>query len=142
MGRIRNTGSALFDLCRDLCAYPLPTVWATLSQKQLAVALHITPGVADMLATGLGFANGITAGMNTSWLSPIKEHRLTVTGQSGSLVFDDTDWSEKLTLFSDNITQAGDLFVVGKPANYLPVAEDEPLKQEVRYLCGGNAAYS
>ena len=96
-------------------------------------AAHITPGVADMLATGLGFANGITAAMHTSWLSPIKEHRLTVTGHSGSLVFDDTEpWSEKLTLFSDHITQAGNLFVVERPSqNYLPVAEDEPLKQEV-----------
>ena len=134
MGRIRNTESALFDLCPHDLSLILALTGCQPETVSCHGAAHITPGVADMLATGLGFANGITAGMNTSWLSPIKEHRLTVTGQSGSMVFDDTKpWSEKLTLFSDHITQAGSLFVVERASpNYLPVAEDEPLKQEVR----------
>jgi len=134
MGRIRNTESALFDLC----PHDLSLILALTGQQPQSVschgAAHITAGIPDMLATGLGFDNGITAAMHTSWLSPIKEHRLIVTGQSGSLVFDDTKpWSEKLTLFSDHITQAGSLFVVERASpNYLPVPEDEPLKQEVR----------
>lgn len=134
MGRIRNTESALFDLCPHDLSLILALTGCQPESVRCHGAAHITPGVADMLATGLGFANGITAGMNTSWLSPIKEHRLTVTGQSGSLVFDDTKpWSEKLTLFSDHIAQSGSLFVVERASpNYLPVTEDEPLKQEVR----------
>ena len=134
MGRIRNTESALFDLCPHDLSLILALTGCLPETVSCHGAAHITPGIADMLATGLGFANGITAGMNTSWLSPIKEHRLTVTGQSGSLVFDDTKpWPEKLTLFSDHITQAGSLFVVERASpNHLPVAEDEPLKQEVR----------
>ena len=134
MGRIRNTESALFDLCPHDLSLILALTGCLPKTVSCHGAAHITPGIVDMLATGLGFANGITAGMNTSWLSPIKEHRLTVTGQSGSLVFDDTKpWSEKLTLFSDHITQAGSLFVVERASpNYLPVAENEPLKQEVR----------
>ena len=134
MGRIRNTESALFDLCPHDLSLILAIAGNQPEKVSCHGAAHITPGVADMLATGLGFANGITAAMHTSWLSPIKEHRLTVTGHSGSLVFDDTKpWSEKLTLFSDHITQAGNLFVVERASpNYLPVAEDEPLKQEVR----------
>ena len=96
-------------------------------------AAHITPGIIDVLSTGLGFADGVSAGMTTSWINPIKEHRLIVTGQTGSLMFDDTKpWPEKLTLFSDRITQAGELFVVER-ANpvHLPVKENEPLKEEV-----------
>ena len=133
MGRIRNTGSALFDLCPHDLSLILAIAGSQPEKVGCHGAAHITPGVADMLATGLGFANGITAAMHTGWLSPIKEHRLTVTGHSGSLVFDDTKpWSEKLTLFSDHITKAGNLFVVERASqNYLPVAEDEPLKQEV-----------
>ena len=53
--------------------------------------------------------------------------------ETGSLMFDDTrPWPEKLTLFSDHITQAGELFVVER-ANpvHLPVKESEPLKEEV-----------
>ena len=87
----------------------------------------------DLLSTGLGFADGVTAGMTTSWVNPIKEHRLIVTGQTGSLMFDDTKpWPEKLTLFSDQITQAGEVFVVERASPiHLPVDEKEPLKQEV-----------
>ena len=71
--------------------------------------------------------------MTTSWLNPIKEHRLTVTGQTGSLLFDDTKpWPEKLTLFSDHIAQVGELFMVERASPiYLPVEEKEPLKEEV-----------
>ncbi|MGB2437392.1 MAG: oxidoreductase, partial [Candidatus Puniceispirillales bacterium] len=82
----------------------------------------------------LGFANGITAGMNTSWLSPIKEHRLTVTGQSGSLVFDDTKpWESKLVRYPMRIirdTTSPDLSLgEGEP---IPLPASEPLKDEMR----------
>lgn len=94
---------------------------------------HITPGVVDILSTGLSFNGGISAMMQTSWISPYKEHRLTVTGSSGALVFDDTKpWPEKLTLYQDNIQQSGALFMIERASPItLPVAESEPLKEEV-----------
>lgn len=133
MGRIRNTESALFDLCPHDLSLILALTGTLPTQVTCHGAAHITPGVVDLLSTGLGFAGGITAGMTTSWINPVKEHRLIVTGQTGSLVFDDTrPWPEKLTLFSDHITQAGEVFVVERASPiHLPVAEKEPLKQEV-----------
>ena len=134
MGRIRNTESALFDLCPHDISLILALTGCLPETVSCHGAAHITAGVVDMLATGMGFAGGITAGMNTSWLSPVKEHRLVVTGQTGSLVFDDTkSWSEKLTLYSDHITQSDSVFVVERASPlYLPVEEKEPLKQEVQ----------
>ena len=72
--------------------------------------------------------------MQTSWLSPFKEHQLSVTGTAGSLVFDDTKpWPEKLTLFKDSIRLNGEFFVVDRANSMaLPVAEAEPLKDEMR----------
>ena len=64
----------------------------------------------------------------------MKEHRLTVTGTTGSMVFDDTKpWPEKLTLFHDTISMNGEKFIVdrGIPVT-LPVVEAEPLKDEMR----------
>ena len=95
---------------------------------------HITKGVVDILSTGLWFDNGMSANMQTSWISPYKEHRLTVTGETGSLVFDDTKpWNEKLTLYQDSITQAGELFMIERASPLaLPVPESEPLRDEMQ----------
>ena len=133
MGRIRNTESVLLDLCpHDLSLILALTGSLPLSVRAHGVS-HITPGVVDILSTGLSFEGGVSAMMQTSWISPYKEHRLTVTGSSGALVFDDTKpWPEKLTLYQDNIQQAGALFMIERSSPIaLPVAESEPLKEEV-----------
>ena len=134
MGRIRNTESVLFDLCpHDLSL--ILAIAGTQPHKVMCHGVsHITKGVVDILSTGLGFDNGVSANMQTSWLSPYKEHRLTVTGETGSLVFDDTKpWNEKLTLFQDEITQSGTLFVIERASPLpLPVPESEPLRDEMQ----------
>ena len=133
MGRIRNTESALFDLCPHDLSLILTLTGSLPTHVTCYGAAHITPGIVDVVSTGLGFASGVSAGMTTSWVNPIKEHQLVVTGQTGSLLFDDTKpWPEKLTLFSDHITQVGELFVVERASPiHLPVEEKEPLKEEV-----------
>ena len=133
MGRIRNTESVLFDLCpHDLSL--ILALACTLPQSVICHGVsHITKGVVDILSTGLGFIGGLSANMQTSWISPYKEHRLTVTGETGSLVFDDTKpHNEKLTLYQDSITQSGTLFTIERASPLaLPVPESEPLKNEV-----------
>ena len=134
MGRIRNTESVLFDLCpHDLSL--ILALTECLPEKVICHGVsHITKNVVDILSTGLSFPGGISAHMNTSWLSPYKEHRLTVTGETGSIVFDDTKpWSEKLTLYQDEITQSGSLFLIERASPLLlSVPESEPLKDEMR----------
>lgn len=134
MGRIRNSESVLFDLCPHDLSLILAIAGTQPSQVICHGVSHITPGVVDILSTGLGFENGISAHMQTSWLSPYKEHRLTVTGETGSLVFDDTKpWQEKLTLFQDEITQSGTLFLIERASPLtLPISESEPLRDEMQ----------
>jgi len=138
MGRIRNTESALFDLCPHDLSLILALTGSLRTRVTCHGAAHVTPGIVDVVSTGLGFAGGVSAGMTTSWINPVKEHRLIVTGHSGSLLFDDTkSWPEKLTLFSDHITQVGELFVVERASPiHLPVEEKEPLKEEVAAFIG------
>ena len=94
----------------------------------------MTPNIVDFLTSFMGFENGVSAGLQTSWLSPFKEHRLTVTGTAGSLVFDDTKpWPEKLTLFQDQIRLKSEHFTIERASPIaLPVPEAEPLKDEMR----------
>lgn len=134
MGRIRNTESVLFDLC----PHDLSLILALMDDAPTSVACagvsHVTPGIVDVLSTSMGFADGRSANMQTSWISPYKEHRLTVSGSAGSLVFDDTkSWPEKLTLFQDHIRPDGEGFMIERASPIsLPVNEGEPLKDEMR----------
>ena len=134
MGRIRTTESVLFDLCPHDLSLILALVGDLPVKVHCVGASHMTPGVVDFLTSFLDFDGGVSAGMQTSWLSPFKEHRLTVTGSAGALVFDDTKpWPEKLTLFQDRMNLNGEHFLIDRasPIN-LPLAEAEPLKAEMR----------
>lgn len=134
MGRIRATESVLFDLC----PHDLSLILALMGGAPLGLschgASHVTPGIVDTLSTFLTFAGGRSASLNTSWISPYKEHRLVVSGSEGSLVLDDTkSWDAKLTLYRDSISPDGDNFAIDRTEpKALPVAESEPLKQEMR----------
>ena len=134
MGRIRKTESVLFDLCPHDLSLILTLAGGLPIKIHCAGSSHVTAGVVDYLSSFLGFENGVSAGMQTSWLSPFKEHQLTVTGTTGSLVFDDTKpWPEKLTLFNDSIRLNGERFNVDRAIPVaLPVTEAEPLKDEMR----------
>jgi UDP-2-acetamido-3-amino-2,3-dideoxy-glucuronate N-acetyltransferase len=134
MGRIRTTESVLFDLCPHDLSLILALVGDLPNKIYCIGASHMTPGVVDFLTSFIGFHSGISAGMQTSWLSPFKEHRLTVTGSAGALVFDDTKpWPKKLTLFQDQMQLNGEYFLIER-ANpiTLPLTEAEPLKVEMQ----------
>ena len=134
MGRIRNTESVLFDLCPHDLSLILALAGRMPDKIHCAGSSHLTPDVVDYLTSFLGFENGLSAGMQTSWLSPFKEHRLTVTGVAGAIVFDDTmPWPDKLTLYQESMRLNGEHFIIdrAKPIA-LPVTEAEPLKDEMR----------
>ncbi|MEC8553205.1 MAG: Gfo/Idh/MocA family oxidoreductase, partial [Pseudomonadota bacterium] len=134
MGRIRATESVIYDLCPHDLSLILALMGEAPQQVSSHGASHVTPGLPDMVSSWLGFSGGRSAMMNTGWMCPYKEHRLTVTGARGSLVFDDTrPWAEKLTLYRDNIAPDGANFAITRATPvHLPVPESEPLKQEMR----------
>ena len=134
MGRIRATESVIHDLCPHDLSLILAIMGETPADLACNGASHVTAGIPDMLSTFLRFAGGRSASMTTSWMCPYKEHRLTVTGTTGSIVFDDTrPWDEKLTLYRDSIENGGDMFTINRSRPiHLPVAEAEPLKQEMQ----------
>ena len=144
MGRIRTTESVLFDLCPHDLSLILALIGDTPNIVNCSGASYMTPGVVDFLTSFLGFKSGASAGMQTSWLNPFKEHKLTVIGSAGSLVFDDTrPWPEKLTLFQDTFQLDGEnIFINQENSIALPVSESEPLKDEMRIFlqsCDNNS---
>jgi predicted dehydrogenase len=77
----------------------------------------------------------LTAQVNVSWLSPYKEHKLTVLGTRGALVFEDTaaERDRKLVLYRDYVDASGTVprFVKG-PGEPVAWPLDEPLEAEMR----------
>lgn len=133
MGRIRSNESVIHDLCPHDTSLLLALMGEEPTSVSCAGASHITPGIVDHVSAMFAFSDERTAAINISWISPYKEHRLTVIGSSGSIVFDDSrPWAEKLTLFRDDIQPQGNSFAISRSEPvFLPVDESEPLKQEV-----------
>ena len=134
-GRIRDTESVLFDLCpHDLALINALTGGEMPSRVQCHGFSHITDGIEDSVTAQLDFPSGVTASVQANWLNPVKIHNLTVIGEAGAMVFDDTrGWDEKLRLFKFAVHKnEGGIDLDRDDGTALPVDPAEPLKDEMR----------
>ena len=95
----------------------------------------IDPDIPDQFFVQMRFAAGLTAQVNLSWISPYKEHKLTVLGTKGALVFEDTapERERKLVLYRDYIDTSGRApRFVKSPGEPVDWPADEPLEAEMR----------
>ncbi len=78
----------------------------------------------------------INAHIFASWLSPFKEHKFVITGNKGSLVFDDTqDWEKKLMHICHKVEIIDGVPLLEKSENeFIKVEFAEPLKKECKYF--------
>ncbi len=91
--------------------------------------------IADTANMQIIFENKTTASINLSWLSPIKENKLTITGKSGILIFDDTQtWDKKLSFCSIKYDIPNSLTPEKSNFEYIPIIESEPLKRECNHF--------
>lgn len=74
----------------------------------------------DMCDLKLKFANDIYCSVNIGWLSPIKKRNMTIVGNRGTIVFDDTI-ENKIVIRN----------LETKEANYPPFPKDPPLTVEI-----------
>ncbi|ABC64748.1 Gfo/Idh/MocA family protein [Erythrobacter litoralis] len=94
----------------------------------------VNPNIPDQYFVQLRFPSGITAQVVASWLSPYKEHKLTVLGTEGALVFEDTaaERDRKLVIYRDYVdtSEATPRFAKGpgEPVNW---PAEEPLENEM-----------
>lgn len=134
-GAIRTEENALWSMApHDFSmvlglAGTFPTDVAAMSVKV------VNRDIPDQYSVQLRFSELVTAQVNVSWLSPFKEHKLTVLGTTGALVFEDTapDRARKLVIYRDYVDAAAGAprFVKqeGEPVAY---PADEPLEAEMR----------
>ena len=64
----------------------------------------ITKSIQDITNSILTFDDHEYVNINVNWLSPYKEQKMTIVGEKGMLIFDDTSKDKKLTLFEEYLT--------------------------------------
>jgi predicted dehydrogenase len=100
-------------------------------------AAILTPEIADWALCRLSFPSGLRAHVQASWLHPFKEQRLTVVGDEGMAVFEDSisDWSRRLALYRHRIDRSGTVpLPVKAEPEYVAVPQAEPLRAECQHF--------
>lgn len=134
-GAIRTEENALWSMAPHDFSMVLGLAGAEPERISALPVRVVNPAIPDQYFVQLGFQDGLTAQVTVSWISPYKEHKLTVLGTKGALVFEDTasDRSRKLVIYRDYVDTAGAAprFVKGEgePVDW---PADEPLEAELR----------
>ena len=131
LGLVRQNESVVYDLAAHDISMILSITKILPTNLQVQSIHHNSNLGPDAISVKLSFNEKVTALINCDWMCPYKEHRFSVIGTKGSLIFDDTrDWSNKLTFNPSIINE--DNTINFYPLEKIKVNENEPLKNELR----------
>jgi UDP-2-acetamido-3-amino-2,3-dideoxy-glucuronate N-acetyltransferase len=136
-GAVRTEEDALWSMApHDFSMILSLTQMSPVTVSSLPVRV-INPKVPDQFAVQLRFSEQLTAQANVSWISPFKEHKLVVLGESGAIVFEDTaaDPARKLVIYRDYVDATGPApRFVKSEGELVDYPRTEPLEQEMRHF--------
>lgn len=136
LGRVRTHENAFLSLSPHDVSMILALADAAPVSVEATGRAFVTLGVADEVHADLGFPGGLHAHVAASWLSPFKEQKLVVVGETGALVFDDVrPWPEKLMRRDQAVTptDAGPVVASGEP-RFVDLPAEPPLTREIRHF--------
>ena len=130
LGAIRSHESVIYDLA----VHDVSMILAIMQELPVGIRAHsihhnsnIGP---DAISIKLSFKKGATALINCDWMCPYKEHKFSVIGSEGSLIFDDTqEWSKKLQYNPSTIKSDNSINIL--PVEKIILKENEPLRNEL-----------
>jgi predicted dehydrogenase len=99
LGPIRQDVNALWDLApHDLS---MLRYWLGGDPVEVTARgqAYLRPDLEDVVFLTLRYPNGVIAGIQVSWLDPIKDRTVTVVGDRKMVVFDDVNPTEKLRVY-------------------------------------------
>ena len=133
LGTIRSEESVIYDLS----AHDISMILSIVKELPIDVnvqSIHHHNNIGpDAVSIKLSFSRGVTALINSDWMCPYKEHKFSVIGTKGSLIFDDTkNWSEKL-LYNPSIVKSNNS-IIKAPIEKIEIQENEPLKSELKEI--------
>ncbi|KFY46890.1 hypothetical protein V495_02196 [Pseudogymnoascus sp. VKM F-4514 (FW-929)] len=135
-GRIRQDEDALWCLA----PHDISMILGLTGRQPESVRAHgsyfLRAGVADTVNTRLTFADNLEAEIAVSWAHPYKQRNLVVTGDEGTLVFDDDQpWDSKLRYFKNTLTwEKGHPHLKEGYSESVFVEEREPLLEQTKHF--------
>ena len=131
LGAIRSEESVIYDLsAHDISMILSITEELPIDVNVQSIHHHNNTGP-DAVSIELLFPKGLTALINSDWMCPYKEHRFSIIGTKGSLIFDDTKiWSEKLLYNPSFVTTKNTVKTL--PIEKIKIQKNEPLKNELK----------
>ncbi len=91
----------------DLATHDLSILYYWLGETAVEIAATgracVRPTIPDVAFVNLRFPSGVIAGIDVSWLSPVKLRRTIVVGSKKMLVYDDTESVEKVKIFDHGV---------------------------------------
>ena len=130
-GLIRQDESVIYDLASHDISMIL-SITKSMPKKVSVNSLFInSKQFPDLVNIVLSFDNNVFAIINSDWMSPYKEHRFSVYGKKGSLIFDDTKcWDKKLCFNPSTIKK--NLTINRKQDSFISFKNEQPLKKEIK----------
>ena len=129
-GAIRQKESVLFDLASHDISMILSITETMPKKVEVNAIFNNSKNIADYINILLYFENDLIAVINSDWISPYKEHRFSVLGSKGSLIFDDTkDWPNKLIINPSYLNK--EKKIIYTPEKAIAILNEEPLKKEI-----------
>ncbi len=131
LGSIRSEESVVYDLS----AHDISMILSITQELPVDVdvqSIHHQNNIGpDAVSVKLSFSKGVTALINSDWMSPYKEHKFSIIGSKGSLIFNDTkNWSEKLLYNPSFVTTKNTVKTL--PIEKIEIQKNEPLKSELK----------
>jgi predicted dehydrogenase len=140
LGPVRPDVDALWDLAiHDISIFNhwlgdrpchVQAYGQTWLQPNTAVPPLFPSGLSDMVWAILTYPSGFQATLHLCWSNPDKQRRLCIVGSEGTLVFDEMQRDQPLTLLSGHLQQDGQRFIPdGQGHRAIATESAEPLNQ-------------
>lgn len=136
-GIIRTSENVIWSFgCHDISM-----ILAISNMLPISVSANVLPnrnnGIADIADIELTFNNQIKAHIHVSWLSPYKDHKITVFGEEGVLEFFPSCSSPvgQLALYNQVVDYSGSVPATNKrQPQFLDFSNEEPLALECNHF--------
>ncbi len=127
LGRFSLDSDVLWDLAPhdiSICNYILQKTPTAVFAHGSA---HIVSCLRDRADMRLVYAGGIDAYIRVSWLSPMKERRLTIVGAKKMLVYDDVAANDEIKIYDRSVSKQTSFRYTDGGVSVIRVPHKEPL---------------
>ncbi len=135
-GKVRNEENVLWSFGPHDISMVLSLINSKVKNVRSFGSSILQKKILDESQIDIDFMNGARAKIKNSWISPFKEHKLTLIGDKAMAVFDDTkDWNEKLLIMDYKFSaKKNTLNLEANKKKFIKVPFSEPLKEECMHF--------